>query len=292
MTGSDPGGVADAGAPVDAGAPADAGTGAQQPSGAEPVARRVHRFLVPGLLVLATVIGIAATFAIWVNRQALNTSNWSSTSSRILRGQEGPDRAQRLSGARVVRQRRRVRAAADGPAQAAAAAVWSGCGGVAAARRPARPEGAGEPGGAGRVGSGQHRGAQGAVAGAERWRAGRLDPVRGREPGPAHARQPACRHGRSLEPGRCGPVEAAGLDRCDGPGSRSAEARGHAAARQRSVGDHALERAEEPRRTSPMLSRAWRSCCRRSRSCCSRWRSTSREDGAGTRCERPAGASC
>ena len=84
MTGSDPGGVADAGAPVDAGAPADAGTGAQQPSGAEPVARRVHRFLVPGLLVLATVLGIAATFAIWVNRQALNTSNWSSTSSKIL----------------------------------------------------------------------------------------------------------------------------------------------------------------------------------------------------------------
>ena len=33
---------------------------------------------------LATVIGIAATFAIWVNRQALNTSNWSSTSSKIL----------------------------------------------------------------------------------------------------------------------------------------------------------------------------------------------------------------
>ena len=33
---------------------------------------------------LATVIGIAATFAIWVNRQALNTSNWSSTSGKIL----------------------------------------------------------------------------------------------------------------------------------------------------------------------------------------------------------------
>jgi hypothetical protein len=78
MTGSEQGGVADAGAP------ADAGTGAQRPSGAEPSANRVHRFLVPVLLVLATVIGIGATFAIWVNRQALNTSNWSSTSSRIL----------------------------------------------------------------------------------------------------------------------------------------------------------------------------------------------------------------
>ena len=33
---------------------------------------------------LATIIGITATFAVWVNRQALNTSNWSSTSSKIL----------------------------------------------------------------------------------------------------------------------------------------------------------------------------------------------------------------
>ena len=30
------------------------------------------------------MVGIAATFAIWVNRQALNTSDSSSTSSKIL----------------------------------------------------------------------------------------------------------------------------------------------------------------------------------------------------------------
>ena len=46
--------------------------------------RKVHRFVVPVLLVLATVIGIGATFALWINRQALNTENWSSTSSKIL----------------------------------------------------------------------------------------------------------------------------------------------------------------------------------------------------------------
>ena len=55
-----------------------------QPSGAAPGARRAHRFLVPALLVLATVVGIAGAFAVWVNRQALNTSNWSSTSSKVL----------------------------------------------------------------------------------------------------------------------------------------------------------------------------------------------------------------
>jgi len=56
----------------------------QPTSGARPRSGKVHRFLVPGLLVLATVIGIGATFAVWVNRQALNTSNWSSTSGKIL----------------------------------------------------------------------------------------------------------------------------------------------------------------------------------------------------------------
>ena len=33
---------------------------------------------------LATIISVAAAFAVWVNRQALNTSNWSSTSSKVL----------------------------------------------------------------------------------------------------------------------------------------------------------------------------------------------------------------
>ena len=69
-------------------ASADARPTASPSSGAEPVARRVHRFVVPVLLVLATVIGIGATFAIWVNRQALSTSNWSSTSSKILEDQQ------------------------------------------------------------------------------------------------------------------------------------------------------------------------------------------------------------
>ena len=55
---------------------------------AAPAARRAHRFLVPTLLVLATIVGIAATFAVWVNRQALNTSNWRSTSSQVLENKQ------------------------------------------------------------------------------------------------------------------------------------------------------------------------------------------------------------
>src|SRR4051812_5879057 len=45
---------------------------------------RTHRFLVPTLLVLATLIGFAGAFAVWVNRQALNTDNWATTSGKLL----------------------------------------------------------------------------------------------------------------------------------------------------------------------------------------------------------------
>lgn len=57
-------------------------------SGGAPAGRRAHRFLVPTLLVLATIVGIAGTFAVWVNRQALNTSNWTSTSSQMLENKQ------------------------------------------------------------------------------------------------------------------------------------------------------------------------------------------------------------
>src|SRR3954451_10374440 len=46
--------------------------------------RRVHRFLVPTLLVLATLAGFLGAFAVWVNRQALNTQNWTQTSGKLL----------------------------------------------------------------------------------------------------------------------------------------------------------------------------------------------------------------
>jgi hypothetical protein len=51
-------------------------------------AHRAHRFLVPTLFVIATLVGFAATFAVWVNRQALNTDNWAHTSSKLLANDE------------------------------------------------------------------------------------------------------------------------------------------------------------------------------------------------------------
>jgi hypothetical protein len=45
---------------------------------------RRHRFLIASLFVLATIVGIGAVHAVWLNRQALNTDNWTATSSRLL----------------------------------------------------------------------------------------------------------------------------------------------------------------------------------------------------------------
>ena len=53
-----------------------------------PRTTKAHRFLVPVLLMLATIIGVPAALAVWVNRQALNTANWSSTSSKILQNEQ------------------------------------------------------------------------------------------------------------------------------------------------------------------------------------------------------------
>lgn len=49
-----------------------------------PHAHHAHRILVTSLLAVATVCGLVATFSIWVNRQALNTNNWTSTSTRLI----------------------------------------------------------------------------------------------------------------------------------------------------------------------------------------------------------------
>ncbi len=43
-----------------------------------------HRGLVRTLIVLATVLSIVAIFAVWANRQLLNTDAWTSTSSQLI----------------------------------------------------------------------------------------------------------------------------------------------------------------------------------------------------------------
>src|SRR4051812_24530184 len=43
-----------------------------------------RRPLATALIVVATLLAFLAIFSIWVNRQALNTENWTQTSSELL----------------------------------------------------------------------------------------------------------------------------------------------------------------------------------------------------------------
>jgi hypothetical protein len=51
-------------------------------------APRRHRALITTLFILATILGIGAVHAVWLNRQALNTGNWTNTSSQLLANKE------------------------------------------------------------------------------------------------------------------------------------------------------------------------------------------------------------
>src|SRR5947209_6973482 len=49
---------------------------------------RSHRKLVDALMALAVIVGVFAVMAVWTDRQALNTDNWTSTSSKLLADQK------------------------------------------------------------------------------------------------------------------------------------------------------------------------------------------------------------
>ena len=49
---------------------------------------RAHRKLVVGLILFASLLAFLATFAVWANRQLLETDTWTNTSSRLLEDPE------------------------------------------------------------------------------------------------------------------------------------------------------------------------------------------------------------
>lgn len=54
-----------------------------------------HRWLVRSLIGIATVIGVVAIFAVWANRQLLNTDGWTTTSAKLI---ESPPIREAVSG--------------------------------------------------------------------------------------------------------------------------------------------------------------------------------------------------
>ena len=125
-----------------------------QASAAAGRVRRAHRFLVPILFVLATLTLFGGAFAVWVNRQALNTDNWTTTSGKLLANKKIDD----ALGAYLVNQvftgdvqaavQQKLPAQLQGLAGPASAAVKQ------LAERAAR-RAAGQPQRAGRLGAGK-----------------------------------------------------------------------------------------------------------------------------------------
>ena len=104
---------------------------------------RAHRRLALGLIFVASLLAFLAIFAIWANRQLLNTDNWTETSSELLENDAIRTQVGKFPGRRALHQRRRERRAPDSPGTGPSA----GRGQHAGRAGRQRPEDAGQPGG-------------------------------------------------------------------------------------------------------------------------------------------------
>src|ERR1700754_2999337 len=52
-----------------------------------PTMSKARRRIVKGLVILASLLAFLSVFAIWIERQALNTDDWVSTSGRLIQNQ-------------------------------------------------------------------------------------------------------------------------------------------------------------------------------------------------------------
>ena len=122
-----------------------------------------------------SIVAFVAMFSVWVNRQVLNTDNWTATSSQLLEQQGDPRPGRGLPRRRALRQRRRR---GRDPGRAAAARPAAGRAGRrrrAELRRARRPRGARAPARPARLGGRQPQRPRAADQGARGRRPGGLD---------------------------------------------------------------------------------------------------------------------
>src|ERR1700685_3316407 len=56
----------------------------EPPTETLPTTPHKRHWTINAIFVLAVIVGVFAVLAVWVNRQVLNTNNWTNTSSRLL----------------------------------------------------------------------------------------------------------------------------------------------------------------------------------------------------------------
>ena len=208
-------------------------------------APRSRRWTINAIFACAVVVGVFAVLAVWINRQVLNTDNWTNTSSQLL---ADPTIEAAVGGVLVNELFSSVDVSTEIksvlPSNLVRARL-AGDGGTACARDPGRPAGPLDCDGPERVAPGQPQRAARAAADPERRQQGGLDQQRRRRPAAAPAARATRRAARPAGTADERAVEASGLHRCDRPQHRPAEARRDAASIERQHRDPALIAAED-----------------------------------------------
>ena len=113
---------------------------------------RGRRRLVRALIVLGSVLAFLSVFAIWIERQALNTDDWVATSGKLLHNEKIREAVGQLPGRPALRKRRRQERTGRHPSRRSQGTRRAGGRRAAPGRRPGRRKGAGNLDRAGTLG--------------------------------------------------------------------------------------------------------------------------------------------
>jgi hypothetical protein len=164
-----------------------------------------RRWLINAIFAAAVVVGVFAVLAVWVNRQVLNTDNWTNTSSQLL---ADPTIEAAVGGLLVNQLFSSVDVAAE-----IRSVLPSQVSGLAAPATAGRPAGALDGDRPERMAPGQPHGAAGAPANPERRLKDDLDEQRRRNASAAPTAHTARRTARAAGTAGDRSVEGAGLQR-------------------------------------------------------------------------------
>ena len=206
---------------------------------------RTHRWLIRSLLVVATIIAFFACFAVWANRQALNTDRWTETSSKLLANPAVQNALSVYLVNQLYTSDERAGTARTGAARGDQGRLRTPGGRAARACERGRAETARDRAGPGTVAPGEQKRAQTAAHDPQRRRKTRLDEERRGRAEPARTRHPARGPARAVESGRSGPGKSGHGRRRSGARDRRTETRNHPAAHDRPHHDPAREPAQD-----------------------------------------------
>ncbi len=195
------------------------------PAQALAAAPHARHWGINAIFVLAVIVGVFAVLAVWVNRQVLNTDNWTNTSSRLLADPKIEAAVGNLLVNELFSSGRRGQGTEERAALGSRRARGPRGGRAADARDPDRAAGARDRAGPERLARGQPHGADPAPADPQRRQQDDLDEQRRGHPATAYAARAAGRAARPAAAVRKRAVKTPGLDRRSRARRRAGKAR-------------------------------------------------------------------